>query len=78
MLAKGLKDPVEGNQLAAVNGLTFFPDLEVVPSVIDALNSPFARVRIAARQALDEIKKHYQAQAEWKRWYDETKKALGK
>ena len=78
MLVKGLKDPIEGNQLAAVNGLMLFPDLDVVPSIIDALNSPFAKVRAAARDALDEIKKHYEAQAEWKRWYDETRKALGK
>jgi len=78
MLAKGLKDANEENQLVAISGLTLFPNLDVVPSIIDALNSPFARVRVAARQALDEIKKHYESQAEWKRWYDETRKALGK
>jgi HEAT repeat protein len=78
MLAKGLKDSIEDNQLQALKGLTLFPDLDAVPSIIDSLNSPFAKVRAAARIALDEIKKHYEAQAEWKRWYDETKKALNR
>jgi len=75
-LVKGLKDPVENNQLAALVGLSQHPDLDAVPPIIASLNSAFANVRKQARKSLDEIKKHFEAQAEWQRWYDETKKTL--
>lgn len=77
-LVKGLKDPVENIQMEALIGLSHHPDLDAVPEIIGSLNSPFTEVRKQARKSLDEIKKHFEAQAEWKRWYDETKKALGK
>jgi HEAT repeat protein len=76
LLLKGLKDTVEENQLLAINGLMLNPDLDAVPDIIESLNSAYANVRAVARKALEEIKKHYEDQAEWKRWYDETKKAL--
>jgi len=75
-LLKGLKDPAEANQMAALIGLSQHPDLDAVPSIIASLNSAFADVRKQARESLDEIKKHFEAQAEWQRWYDETKKTL--
>ena len=78
ILTKGLKDSSQDNQLTALEGLKLHPNLDAVPAIIDSLNSPFANVRGLARKALEEIKKHYEDQAEWKQWYDQTKKALNK
>lgn len=78
LVMSALQDQNVDNQIQAVRYVRSRPALESVPGLIKILNSPSKIVREEATLALNEIKKHFEAQAEWKRWYDETKKALGK
>jgi HEAT repeat protein len=63
---------------SAIAYLQARPALESVPELIELLRAPSKEIRDQATAALVDIKKHFEAQAEWQRWYDETKKALRK
>ncbi|HEU4339577.1 MAG TPA: tetratricopeptide repeat protein [Planctomycetota bacterium] len=77
-LMLALNDEYEHNQTMALHYLRATPSLDVVPDLIKLLKSPSKTIRDTARAMLVEFKEHFAAEAEWQRWYDETKKTLGK
>ena len=77
-LISALEDENEEHQTIVLHCLRMTPNLDAVPALIRRLNSPNLQIRDLARTMLTEFKQHFAAQAEWQRWYDETKKTLGK
>jgi hypothetical protein len=77
-LVTALRDDQVEVLKSAIAYLQARPALESVPELIELLRAPSKEIRDQATAALVDIKKHFEAQAEWQRWYDETKKALRK
>ncbi|MBI4564044.1 MAG: HEAT repeat domain-containing protein [Planctomycetes bacterium] len=77
-LIRALGDPSDKNKSRAIYALGQNAAFDAVPHLIPFLKSPKEKLRAAAEEALKAIKKHYEEQEVWIRWYDEMKDKLKK